>query len=152
VNRTAFAGLAVAPLLLLAACGGDKPAAAPAAQTATEVEAPPVDTEALKAHTQQLLDRWGCQPLEEPLSTNGAPGAFPGAPYVNVTCKTSKTTSDGLGEFATLTVFTSPEAKDANVAYSTSQIGGTVCLGDDWTLSDAHPLSRWVQVTGCKVR
>jgi hypothetical protein len=144
VNRTVVA-LALSPLFLLAACGGDS-------QSGNNAASPQVDTEALKAHTQELLDRWGCLPLEEPLSTNGAPGAFPGAPFVEAKCRTGHTSANGFPESATLTVYTSPQAKDENVAYSASQIGGTTCLGDDWALSDAMPLAKWVQITGCTVR
>lgn len=154
MNRARLLPLALA-LPLLTACGSSipptetEPAAVP---SPTAPAAPVVDTEALKAKTQGLLDKWDCQPLDEPLTTNGAPGAFPGAPVVEATCTTGKSSSGGLPESAELTVCADAAARDASVAYRSASIGGSICLGDEWIVQNAEPLQRWVSITGCTVR
>lgn len=49
-------------------------------------------------------------------------------------------------------MFSSPAAKDAWVQYASSQIGGTLCLGEDYVLQNPDPASFFQQLTGCQVR
>lgn len=120
----ATAALVIAAGLGAGACGSHTASPASAAKPAVTSSQPasvPGPSLTLKEAALALAAKAGC-PDPADIATDGAPGAFPGAPYVGFTC-------DAGGTSAYVSVFGSHADQQANLAYRTANTGGTLVVG-----------------------
>ena len=117
VRTIIAAGLAVAGLALTA-CSSPATTSTSAPATATGT------TPSLMSTALALAAKAGC-PNPADIATDGAAGAFPGAPYVGFTCN-----ADGTSAY--VSVFGSHADEQANLAYRTANGGGTLVTGSNF--------------------
>jgi hypothetical protein len=101
------------------------------------------------ARALALAAKAGC-PNPPDIATNGAPGAIPGAPSVDFTCNVSG--ESALGSSASVSVFSSHAAEQANLAYRTANIGGTLVTGPDFIANVYDNYQDWARRLGGTVR
>ena len=114
----------------------------------------PYDYDKLRADALALAEKAGC-PNPPDLATNGAPGAFPGAPKMGFTCENEVITAGSWSPSIHVSVFGSPEDKQANLDYTTSNVGGSgYVVGDNFIAQvyDDKTYQAWASVLGGIVR
>jgi hypothetical protein len=114
----------------------------------------PYDYDKLRADALTLADKAGC-PNPSDLATNGAPGAFPGAPKIGFTCTNKSITAGSWSSSIHISVFGSSEDKQANLDYTTSNVGGSgYVVGDNFIAQvyDDKTYQAWASVLGGTVR
>jgi hypothetical protein len=142
--------------LSTAACSGSNSPS----PTAKHTQTPSAGTNTAAATTGQsptlketalaLAAKAGC-PNPPDIATNGAPGAFPGAPEVSFTCNIGGSSAYG-GNSAFVSVFSSHADELANLAYVTANSGGTLVTGQNFIANVYANYSAWATRLGGTVR